>query len=229
MEAKLRSSQQQDYQPGAKLENVSEEMIDRLREDEYLEIVRKLRLDLADKSNECELLKLKLTASNQDAENLSQELNKCKLTMFENNEDSRKTYEEVMKSKKLEEDYVKLMSDFLDLGEKNDLYRQNLVDNYLAKTNAINNFECLLSSGAISNELQECKIDLDNKLAELNLALGKIRNLEEDNSLKDKIITELKKALDDAKVTHKHEITVLEEYIQCLKNTVTSYEKTLAN
>lgn len=212
-----------------KFEEVAEEMIDRLRESEYLDMVKKLRLDLADKSSECELLKIKLEESNRDIEKLDQELNKCKLMMFENSEDSRKTHEEVMKSKKLEEDYVKLMSDFLALGEKAEQYKQNLVDNYLAKTNAINNYECFMSSGALTNELEECKKELDNKMAELNLAHAKLRNLEEDDASKEKSMNELRRALDDAKVTHKHEITVLEEYIQCLKNTVTSYEKTLAS
>lgn len=213
----------------ANYEDLTEDLLDRMREGDYLEMLRKLKLDLADKSDECEMLKIELDKSNQDVESLSQELNQCKLTMFENNEDSRKTHEEFMKSKKIEEDYVKLMSDFLELGERSEQQRLNLYDNYLAKSNAINNLECLMSSGALKNELDECKIDLDKKSAELNLALAKIRHLEEDGNAKEKCITELRKTLDDAKVTHKHEITVLEEYIQCLKNTISSYENTLAD
>lgn len=227
MDTKLQNQAQN--QGLSKFEDVAEEMIDRVRESEYLDMIKKLRLDLADKSSECELLKIKLEESNRDVERLDQELNRCKLTMFENSEDSRKTHEEVMKSKKLEEDYVKLMSDFLVLGEKADQYRRNLVDNYLAKTNAINNYECLISSGALTNELEECKKELDNKMAEVNLANAKLRNLEEEDALKEKSLSELRRVLDDAKVTHKHEINVLEEYITCLKNTITSYEKTLAS
>lgn len=196
---------------------------------EYLELVRQLRSELADKSNECETMRIKLEQSNREVENLSQELDSCRLTIYINNEDSKRSHDEVLKSKKLEEDYLKLMSDYLDLGEQTNLYKQNLIENYLTKSNAINNFECLVSSGALKHELNECKLELDHRLAERNLALAKIRNLEEDNIIKDKNIQELKKTIDDAKVTHKHEVTVLEEYIQCLKNTITSYEKTLLN
>lgn len=197
-------------------------------DDEYLEIMRKLKLELADKKDECELLKIKLNESNQDVEALNKELDECKLTMFENNENSKRTHEEVMKSKKLEEDCVKLMSDLLDLREQSDHYRQNLIDNYLAKTNAINNYECFMTSGALKHELDQHKLDLNDKIIELSLAQAKVRNLEEENVTKEKSVTDLKKALDDAKVTHKHEIIVLEEYIHCLKNTISSYEKTLA-
>lgn len=209
------------------LTEVPEEFLDQLREDSYLENLRQLKLDLAHKSDECELLKIQLAESCHNVEQLSQELNECKLTIFENNEDSKRTHEEVMKSKKLEEDYVKAMSDLVDLSERNDQCRLNYLDKFISKSNAINNYECLMTSGAFKAELDDCKLELDDKTVELNLALAKIKNLEEDNATKDKSINELKKSLDDAKVTHKHEITVLEEYIQCLKNTISSYEKTL--
>lgn len=198
-------------------------------EDDYLELVRQLRSQLADKSDECEAMRIKLDQSNREVENLSQELDSCRLTIYINNEDSKRSHDEVLRSKKLEEDYLKLMSDYLDLGEQTNLYKQNLIENYLTKSNAINNYECLVSSGALKHELGECKLELDHRLAEMNLALAKIRNLEEDIITKDKNIQELKKTIDDAKVTHKHEVTVLEEYIHCLKNTITSYEKTLLN
>lgn len=197
-------------------------------DDEYLEIIRNLKSELSNKNDECELLKIKLDETNQDVESLNKELNECKLTMFENNEDSKKTHEEVIKSKKLEEDCVKLMSDLIDLREQSDHYRQNLIDNYLAKTNAINNYECFMTSGALKHELDQYKLDLNDKIIEINLAQAKVRNLEEENVIKEKSISELKKALEDGKITHKHEITVLDEYIHCLKNTISSYEQTLA-
>ena len=210
-------------------ENLSEELLDRVKEDEYLEMVQKLKTNLDDKTSECEILKIQLDQKHMDIESLRQEINECKLTMFENNEDSRKTREEVTKSKKLEEDYVTLMDDFLKLNEQSEKYRRTMFDNYLAKSNAINNLECLVSSGAIRDQLDECRTNLENRLADLNLTTAKIRHLEEENGVKEKCITELKRSLDDAKVTHKHEITVLEEYIQCLKNTISSYERTLAD
>lgn len=199
------------------------------QEDGYLELIRTLKSDLASKTSECEILKIKLNETNQDYEVLSQELDECRLAIFENNEDSRKTNEEILKSKKLEEDCVKLMSDLLDLREQSDYYKQNMMDKYILKTNAINNLECLYTSGALTSELNQYKLDLNDKMAELSLAQAKVRNLEDENSIKDKSIVELKKSLEDAKITHLHEIKVLEEYIACLKNTVNSYEKTLAN
>lgn len=194
----------------------------------HLKIIGQLKLSLADKTSECEMLNIQLNESNREIDVLSRELNECKLTLFERAEDSNKTHEEVGKFKKLEEDYVKLMSEFLKLGEKNERNKQELYDVYISKSNAVNNLECLISSGALKKELSGCKLELDNRLGELNLARAEIRNLEEETAIKDKNINELRKSIADAKVTHKHEITVLEEYIQCLKNTITSYEKTLA-
>lgn len=211
------------------IENSPQATIHQADDHGYLDVLRKLRVDLLQKSSECELLKIKLDERNRDADLLGEELNECKLTMFERNEDSKKTHEEVMKSKKLQEDYLQLMTEYLDLGERTNQYKQNLIDNYQSKTNAINNFEFLMSSGAISHELEECKLDLNKKSSELCLAQAKSRNLEENSVLKEETIAELRKALDDAKVTHKHEIGVLQEYIQCLKNTVNSYEKTMAS
>lgn len=219
----------QEYSTTPVVDTTTNETIEQLLEDKYLDALKRLQVDLSEKSSECELLKIKLDESNQNVEVLSRELNGCKLTMFENDEDSKKSREEVIKSKKLEEDYVKLMKEYVDLEERTNQYKQNLIDKYHAKTNAINNYECLMSSGAITVELEECKQNLDNRSSELYLAQAKLRNLEEDAVLKEKTITELRKVLDDAKVTHKHEINVLEEYILCLKNTITSYEKTLAN
>lgn len=218
-----------DHNSASLVENRAQVAIHQEDEQGYLDVLRKLRVDLLQKTSECELLKIKLDERNRDTELLGKELDECKLTMFERNEDSKKTHEEVMKSKKLQEDYVQLMTEFLDLGEKTNQYKQNLIDNYQSKTNAINNYEFLMSSGAISHELEECKLDLNKKSSELCLAQAKLRNLEEDTVLKEETIVELRKALDDAKVTHRHEIGVLEEYIQCLKNTVNSYEKTMAS
>lgn len=198
-----------------------------IKEDDYLEMVRRLKSELADKANECEVLQIKLDQSAQEVDNLSQELDSCRLTLYINSEDFKRNHDQAVKSKKLEEDYLKLMSDYLDLGEQTNLYKQNLIENYLTKSNAMNNYECLISSGALQQELSECKMELDNRLAETNLALAKVRNLEEENTTKEKNIQGLKKTLEDAKVTHKHEVTVMEEYIQCLKNTISSYEKTL--
>lgn len=209
------------------LEDVPEEMADKPREDDYIERIRRLQLDLADKSGECELLKIKLNQSNQDVELLSQELNECKLTMFENCEASCKIHDEVIRSKKLEEDYIKLMSDYLDLSEETSQYRRDLFDEYLTKSNLINSLECLESSGAYKFELEQCKQELNAKKADLNLASAKVRHLEEENALKEKTIGEFRKVLDDAKVTHRHELVVLDEYIQSLKNTIASYENAL--
>lgn len=197
--------------------------------DQYLDALKALRIELSEKSTESELLKIQLNECDEDIKALKRELDEYKLSVFVNEEDLKKTCEEVLMSKKCEADYVKLMSEYLDLEEKTYQQKQQLVDNYHAKTNAINNFECLMSSGAIANELEECKLDLKNTAAELHLALAKLRNLEEDIATKEKTITELRKSFDDAKVTHKHEMTVLQEYIQCLKNTIISHEKTLAN
>lgn len=224
METKL-----QEYSTTSVVNSATDETIEQILEDKYLDALKRLQVDLSEKSSECELLKIKLDESNQNVELLSRELNGCKLTMFENDEDSKKSCEEAIKFKKLEEDYCKLMREYLDFEEETNQYQENLIDNYHAKTNAINNYECLMSSGAIANELEECKRNLDNRSSELYLVQAKLRNLEEDTVLKEKTITELRKVLDDAKVTHKHEISVLEEYILCLKNTITSYEKTLAN
>lgn len=239
MEPKIQQQQQQqqDYQDTVILDSVqvSDEQLagevkeHQFNEDEYLEMVRQLKLNLADKSNECELLKIELSESKQAVDSLSQELNECRLAIFENNEDSRKTHEEIMRSKKLEEDCVKLMSDLLELKEQSDHHKQTIMDNYISKANAINTFECFQSSGAIEAELQQYKADFDEKLIELQLALAKVRNLEDENQLKDKKIVEMKKALEDAKISRVHEIKVLDEYINCLKNTISSYEKTLAN
>lgn len=204
-----------------------EVLIDSRRESDYLEMLRKLKLELADKSSECEMFKIKLDQSTRDLRNLKCELNECKLTVFQNGEDANKTHEESQKSKKLEEDYVNLMNDYLNLSEQCEQYRQNIYDNYLAKTNAINNYECFMSSKNLSSQLDDCRLSLSKKSAEINLTTAKLRNLEEANSVKDKCIKELRKTLDDAKVTHKHEINVLGEYIECLKNTINSYEKTL--
>lgn len=209
------------------LENVPEETDDKPHEDDYIERIRRLQLDLADKSNECELFKIKLAQSNQDVDSLSQELNECKLTMFENSEAACKVHEEVVKSKKLEEDYVRLMSDFLNLSEETSHYRQDLSDKYLEKSNLINSLDCLETSGAYKFELEQCKIELNAKTTDLSLAAAKVRHLEEENSSKDKTISELRKVFDDAKVTHRHELMVLDEYIQSLKNTIASYEQTL--
>lgn len=209
------------------LEEVPEEMADKPREDDYIERIRKLQLDLAGKSDECELLRIKLDQTNQDVETLSLELNECKLTMFENSEALCKVHDEVVKSKRLEEDYVKLMREFLDLSDDTSRYRQDIFDCYLTKTNLINSLECFETSGAHKYELEQCKQELNAKQADLSLATAKVRHFEEENALKEKTIGELRKVLDDAKVTHKHELTVLDEYIQSLKNTIASYEKTL--
>lgn len=209
------------------LEDVPEETTDKPREDDYIERIRELQLAMADKSNECELLRIKLDLSEQDLDAFRQELNECKLTMIENSEASCKIHEEVIKSKKLEEDYVKLMSDYLDLSDETSQYRRNLFDSYLAKSNLINSMECLESSGAYKFELDQSKQELNDKIAELSLVTAKLRYLEEENALKEKTIGELKKVFDDAKVTHRHELMVLDEYIQSLKNTIASYEKTL--
>jgi len=199
------------------------------RDVEHFEIVRSLRLELSNKNSECEALKIQLCQRDQTLETLSQELNECRLTMFEDNEDSKKNCEEIGRFKKLEEDYVKLMRDYLDFSEESAQYKRDIYDTYLAKTNAINNYECLMSSNRLMDELRACQTDLNDKLAELELTVARIRDLEEENSIKEKTIAELRRTLDDAKVTHHHEITVLEEYIQCLKNTVSSYEKTLVS
>lgn len=199
------------------------------KQSEILDWFLKLQSGMTAKTSECELLKIKLDESNRSVETLSNELNACKLAIFQNNEDSKNIHEEVMRSKKLEEDYIKLMGDYLNLTERYEQHRQTLYDTYLAKTNAINNYECLMSREAIKHELDSCKAELHSRQAESAVLAAKLRNMDEENSVKEKCITELKKSLDDAKVTHKHEITVLEEYIQCLKNTITSYEKTLAN
>lgn len=196
--------------------------------DQYLDVLKALRIELSEKSTESELLKIQLNEHDEDIEALRRELDEYKLSVLGNNEDLKKTCDGILRSKKCEEDYVKLMSEYLDLEEKTRQHKQQLVDNYHAKTNAINNLECLMSSGAIANELAECKLDLKDTAAELHLALAKVRNLEEDIVTKEKTISELRKSFDDAKVTHKHEMTVLEEYIQCLKNTIISHEKTLA-
>lgn len=227
METKVHT--QQDHKISERLEDVVVGTVDCVREGDYLEMIRKLRLELADKSSECELLKIKLNVSDKDVDKLNLELNKCKLALFENNEDFKKNNEEVSKSKKLEEDYVKLMSDFIALGEQTDQYKQKLNDDHLANSNAINNYENMLSNGVIANELEVCKSELDTKIAELNVVLTKLKFYEEDVGSKDRSIKELKKALDDTKLANKHEITVLEEHIECLKNTITSYERTLAS
>ena len=201
----------------------------RAKELEHLELIRKLETSLADKLGECELLKIKLAESSRDAQLLGLEFDKLKLSAFESTEDSKKIHEEVLKSKKLEEDYVKLMSAFLELSERCEQYRLNIYDKYLAKSNAINNFDCRRSSGCREHELADTSQQLQDKMAELCLATAKIRHLEEEVSSKEKYISDLRKVLDDAKVTHKHEITVLDEYIQSLKNTIASYEKALSD
>jgi len=197
------------------------------RETEYLQMLRDLKNQLADKTSECEVLRINLDQSMRDLRDLNRELNESKLRMFQNDEDSKKTLEETHKARKLEEDYVKLMSEYLNLSEHYDHFRGNLYDSYVAKTNAINNYECFMSNEMLRSELDGCRAMLNNQSAQLTLASAKLRNLEEENSLKDKSIAEFRKTLDDAKVTHKHEIDVLQEYIQCLKSTISSYEKTL--
>lgn len=204
-------------------------LIDSRRESDYLEMLRKLKVDLADKNSECEVLKLKLDQNSKDMAGLTQDLNECRLTMFQNEQDARKAQEETLNSKKLESDYVQLMADYLDLSAECEQYKQNVYDNFITKSNAINNYECLMSSEVLSTELHDCRVSLNNKSAEMNLVLAKMRNQEEELNVKDKCITELRKSLDDAKVTHKHEIKVLEDYILCLKNTIESYEKTLTD
>lgn len=198
------------------------------KQTEIIEMILKLQTDLIEKDSECERLKIKLDESNRTAAALGQELDECKLTMFQNNEDSKKVHEEVQKNRKLEEDYVKLMSNYLNLSERYDQHRQDIYETFMVKTNAINNYESSMSRDAIKHELDQCKVELASRQADASILTAKLRSMEEDHGVKEKCITELKKSLEDAKVTHKHEITVLEEYIQCLKNTITSYEKTLA-
>lgn len=205
------------------------DLISVTRESEYLEMLRQLKLEVSAKTSECELLRIKLDENVRDLEQLSQDLNNCRVKIVEHDENSRKNREEIAKSRKLEEDYVKLMSEFLDLGERSQQYRQTLLDKYLAKTNIISNLECLDSSGAIQSELDRCRSELDTKTINLSVSNARIKNLEEELGTKDRYIAELKKALEDTKISHKHEINVFEEYIHSLKNTITSYEKTLTS
>lgn len=206
-----------------------EVLIDSRLESNYLEMLRKLKSELSAKSSENEVLKIKLEQSSRDLGTMTRDLNECKLTMFQNCQDAQKAQEEMMRSKKLEEDYVRLMGNYLNLSEQYQHSKQEVYDNYIAKTNAINNYECLMSNEKLCIEIESCRENLDNKSAELSLVLAKLRNMEEENGIKEKCLTELRRSLDDAKVTHKHEIKVLEEYIQCLKNTITSYERTLTD
>lgn len=211
------------------LEELTDDAIDWPKGDEYIDLVRELKLNLTAKSDECELLKIRLNETKQDIDTLNKELNQMKMMMFEVNEGSKRNQEESEKSKKLEEKFMKLMSDHIKLAEENESYRLAILQKYLDKSNAINNLECLYWSGALTNDLEKTKSELNRRMAELSLANARCRNLEEENSIKDKCVTELRKTLDDAKVSHKHEINVLEEYIDSLKNTIASYEKFLTS
>lgn len=211
------------------IEDLTDETIDWPKGDEYIDMVRELKLNLAAKTDECELLKIKLDESNRNITTLNQELNRFKMTVFEIDEDARKNHQEFEKSKNLEEKYMKLMSDFMELGEESEQFKQNMLDKYLAKTNAINSLECLNSSGVLNHDLEKTRQNLNKIVGDLKLANARCRSLEEEGTIKDKCIKDLRKTLDDAKVTHKHEINVLEEYIQSLKNTISSYEKILTD
>lgn len=201
----------------------------REKQTEFLLEMKQLRIDLAEKESRCAMLTIRLDESLAKNRSLSNELNECRSAMIQMNEDSQKSREEVSKSSKIQEEYVKLMASFLELSERYNHHKHATYENYFAKTNAINNYECLTSQQALRYELEKCRAELNRKQADLALNLAKWRNMEEANSTKEKCITELKKTLDDAKITHKHEIRVLEEYVQSLKNTIVSYEKTLAN
>lgn len=195
---------------------------------EIIQQILKLQNDLIDKSSDYEKLIIKLDERNRTVETLSQELNECKLAILQNNEDSKKVHEEVQKNKKLEEDYIILMSNFLNLNERYEQDRRDIYDKFVTKQEATGNLDVNESREVIAHELAGCKAELELKLADTSLLSAKLRDMEEDNLAKDKWITELKKSLEDAKVAHKHEITVLEDYIQGLKNTITTYERTLA-
>lgn len=211
------------------IEELAEEAIDWSKGDKYIELVRELKLNLISKTDECELLKVKIDDDERIIRDLNQELNQYKMMVLEINEDSKKNQEEFEKSRKLEEKCIKLMGDFMKLGEEGEQFKQTILDRYIAKSNTINYIECLYNSGAINHDLERLKMDLDKMSADLNLANSRCRNLEEESSTKEKCINDLRKTLDDAKVTHKHEIDVLGEYIQSLKNTINSYERTLAS
>lgn len=207
----------------------SNDLMSVTRESEYLEMLRQLKLEVDAKTSECERLRIKLDDNVRDVEQLSQDLNNCRVKIVEHDENSKKNREDMAKSRKLEEDYVKLMSEFLDLGERSQQYRQTLLDKYLAKTNLISNLECLDYSGALRNELDRCRSELDTKTIKLSVSNAMINNLEEVIESRDRYIAELKKTLDDTKLSHRNEINVLEEYVQSLKGTIRSYEKTLAD
>lgn len=211
------------------LSNVEQLSLDSTdKQTEFLLKMKQLHDVLAEKESRCAMLAIKLNESYVKNGSLMNELNECKLAIVQMNENSEKSREEATKSRKIEEDYVKLMGSFLELGDRYNHYRHTTYENYFAKTNAINNYECHWSYESLKHELDKCKTELNCKQANLSLNTAKLRNMEEENSTKEKYISELKKALDDARVTHKHEIKVLEEYVQSLKNTILSYEKTLA-
>lgn len=227
-----------EFEPQHQLQDAQALIADRLAvgeqsfskiQDELLEDIRRLKSEVETKTSECEFLKIRCDVQDSDIQTLNQELNRYRLTESENSQLFDKTQEEIVKNKKIEDDYAKLMIKHLESIKDAEECKRKLMDYIMVKANAVNNYECLMSGEAIEMDLNKCKSELDDKTNELNLALAKIRNIEEENATKERCISEFRKTLDDVKVTYKHEVNVLQEYIQSLKNTVSSYEKMLAS
>lgn len=183
-------------------------------QDEYLNLVKNLKSNLAKKNNECETLKIKLDESTRMITTINQELNKCKFTVFEMNQDSMRNKEKSIKLKNLEERHAKLTNDFVVMSEEHEQFKAKMLDQYLAKSNAINNMECLHNNQR--EELISIKSELDNKTAQLALLDAQMRSLKNDVIIKDEVIFKLKQTIEEARLAHQDIIAKLNRESQFL-------------
>lgn len=186
------------------------------KENAYLNLVRELKTSLAQKNNECEILKIKLDESARVINCINQELNKCKFTVFEMNQDSVRNKERSIKLKNLEERYAKLTNDFVAMGEEYEQFKANLFEQYLAKSNAINNYECSRLNEV--EELYKIRSELDKKDAQLTVIEAQMKSLSDENANKDKIINNFKQSMHDLQIAYRKEIDDLNVRLKELTN-----------
>lgn len=187
-----------------------------VKENAHLNLIKELKTSLALKNNECETLKIKLDESARVINCINQELNKCKFTVFEMNQDSVRYKERSIKLKNLEERYAKLTNDFVAMGEEYEQYKARLFEQYLAKSNAINNHECSRLNEV--EELAKIKSELDKRNAQSTIVEARVRSLTDENVNKDKIISTFKQSMHDLQSAYQKQIDDLNVRLKDLTN-----------
>lgn len=198
--------------------------LSRQAENKHLLTIATVKKDLEDSRTAYELMKIEINKQIDINKQLGLELNDSKSALFETNEKLRKSKQEVIKSKRLEQENDRLMKHFLVLGELNEMYKQNIKEFMTTKSSAYD-YECKTANEAELNEVKSLKQTLDQKVVQLEYAQAKIKHLEEQLCLKESNMSHLKLTLENTKLAHKHECDALKEHSESLKRICQMFEQ----